>query len=252
MMIICFSMMMMAMMFNMINKRLGSATESRVGINQESPTAASNPSLLPHCNALHCNSAIVQYCNTCFKKSASNCNTEILQYCNTAVYNTEYCNNAAFNRSLLPHCTVILQNCIILHYIALHYITLRLHLTEEELGGLEESAGRVFAAATARSSRLSGSGLALVLTNAPMQCNTTSQCIIVQIQIQIQVGQDLHQCTPMQCISMHYISQHGFDTLHYILMHCGEILLITMFWCSPMHRRSMHYISLHFDTKHCY
>ena len=85
---------------------------------------------------------------------------------------------------------------ITLHYIALHYITLRLHLTEEELGGLEESAGRVFAAATARSSRLSGSGLALVLTNAPMQCNTTSQCIIVQIQIQIQiqiqVGLDLH------------------------------------------------------------
>ena len=56
---------------------------------------------------------------------------------------------------------------ITLHYIALHYIPLqRLHLTEEELGGLEESAGRVFAAATARSSRLSGSGLALVLTNA--------------------------------------------------------------------------------------
>ena len=34
------------MMFNMINKRLASATESRVGINQESPTAASQT---PHC-----------------------------------------------------------------------------------------------------------------------------------------------------------------------------------------------------------
>ena len=53
--------------------------------------------------------------------------------------------------------------------IQIHYkykditYTNTLHLTEEEgWGGLEESAGRLFAAATARSSRLSGSGLALV------------------------------------------------------------------------------------------
>ena len=135
---------------------------------------------------------------------------------------------------------------------------------------MEESAGRLFAAATARSSRLSGSGLALVPTNAA-HLNAIHfiihfdalPCYIFnnnELEKWVRISISAHQCTASHGITFRCIASH-FKALHHILMLYIAIFLITMHWNSgsglelvpvqAVHLYALHFTKLHYSSMHC-
>ena len=190
----------------MINKRLASATESRVGINQESPTAASQT---PHCCfAIHSDvlsyialSDIVLHCdmlsNTildfryictlvvfCFLLYLHVClsiyqHTSVhrvpIPYGATSIQYSLVCLSSCICFCVQPlygciYCMLVSFKCLSIYCRTMQFKVAplqRVHLTEEEgwVGWNQERAA-FCRQAKARSSRLSGSGLALVPNNA--------------------------------------------------------------------------------------